>query len=448
MKTTALPIKFNNFSSLLEHFTQNDPSAPALVYEKDGAAVKISRADFAADVLEISRELRSFGKTCMGVLCDGSLPCVETIFASAVTGMQTVLLDENAADTLLQEQIRQTDIDILWSSDPDLVDELTPYLTQGIPLGADNGISTGESSDILFFTSGTTASSKAVVLTDQSLLAAAYNGSCMLPLSPDDTLMCMLPLNHVFGFVCGLLWGMECGTAVALGRGARYYTGDFEFYKPTVLSAVPLLLSFLVQHKLMNSELRLVLVGAGDCSARLLNSVVQQGVDVSFGYGLTETSSGVAISVPGRPSFDPFALEICPEDTVALASDGEILISSPSCMMKGYYKHPEDTAAVLKGKKKRSLYSPTAPRSFFPNTRRAFPPAFPDGISPFLKETESRPFCSSTRSRLHGLKRCVCCRGPWYWKNCAASCRNFRVDNSSVRSFSPTSRFPAPRPAK
>ena len=92
MKTTALPIKFNNFSSLLEHFTQNDPSAPALVYEKDGAAVKISRADFAADVLEISRELRSFGKTCMGVLCDGSLPCVETIFASAVTGMQTVLL--------------------------------------------------------------------------------------------------------------------------------------------------------------------------------------------------------------------------------------------------------------------------------------------------------------------------------------------------------------------
>ena len=171
----------------------------------------------------------------------------------------------------------------------------------------------------------------------------------MLPLSQDDTLLCMLPLNHVFGFVCGLLWGMECGAAVALGRGARYYTMDFEFYKPTVLSAVPLLLSFLVQHKLMNSELRLVLVGAGDCSPQLLNSAVQQGVQVSFGYGLTETSSGVAISVPGSPSFDPFALEICPEDTVALASDGEILISSPSCMMKGYYKHPEDTAAVLKG---------------------------------------------------------------------------------------------------
>ena len=349
MKTKAFPPKFNSFAEALRFFAHNNPERPLLVYEEDGAPVRKSRADFAASVLARAEEMRTFGMTCLGVLCDGSLDCVETIFASAVAGLQTVLLDENAADTLLQEQIRQTDIDILWSSDPDLVEELTPYLTDGITPRADSSDSSVEGSDILFFTSGTTASSKAVVLTDRSLLAAAYNGSCMLPLSQDDTLLCILPLNHVFGFVCGLLWGMECGAAVALGRGARYYTHDFEFYRPTVLSAVPLLLSFLVQHKLMNSELRLVLVGAGDCSPQLLNSVIQQGVQVSFGYGLTETSSGVAISVPGSSSFDPFALQICPEDTVALASDGEILISSPSCMMKGYYRHPEDTAAVLKG---------------------------------------------------------------------------------------------------
>ena len=346
MKTTALPPKFNNFTSLLDHFAQTDPSAPALVYEKDGSAVTISRADFAADVREISRELRSFGRTCMGVLCDGSLPCVETIFASAVTGMQTVLLDENASDSLLQEQLRQTDIDLLWSSDEDLVEELTPYLTEGIHLPDASSESGG--SDILFFTSGTTASSKAVVLTEGSLMAAAYNGSLKLPLSRSDTLLCVLPLNHVFGFVCGLLWGMECGTPVALGRGARYYTQDFSFYKPTVISAVPLLLSFLVQHKLMNPELRLVLIGAGDCPAQLFNAVAQQGVLVSFGYGLTETSSGVAISVPGSPSFDPYALEVCPEDKVTLAPDGEILISTESCMMKGYYRKPDDTAAVLR----------------------------------------------------------------------------------------------------
>ena len=68
------------------------------------------------------------------------------------------------------------------------------------------------------------------------------------------------------------------------------------------------------------------------------------GIRVSFGYGLTETSSGVAISVRG----DPFAMEICPDDTITLAEDGEILIQAPTCMMQGYYKRPEDTDAVLK----------------------------------------------------------------------------------------------------
>ena len=443
MKTKAFPPKFNSFEDLLRSFTQDAPDRTVLIYEEDGVPVRKSRADFAESVLARAEEMRSFGMTCLGVLCDGSLDCIETIFASAAAGLQTVLLDENASDTLLQEQIRQTDIDILWSSDPDLVEELTPYLTEGIPPKAENSDSSCEGSDILFFTSGTTASSKAVVLTDRSLLAAAYNGSCMLPLSPDDTLLCMLPLNHVFGFVCGLLWGMECGAAVALGRGARYYTMDFEFYKPTVLSAVPLLLSFLVQHKLMNSELRLVLVGAGDCSQQLLNSVIQQGVQVSFGYGLTETSSGVAISVPGG----------------------------------SYYKHPEDTAAVLKGnllftgdigkwdengrlhvigRKKEILVLADGTKIFLPEYEARILTALP-GRDFTVLERNGKPVLllvdkesSTWPEEMRELSRSVVqeeLRGG-YRKNCAALCLSFRADSSSVRSCSRTSRCPAPRPAR
>lgn len=142
---------------------------------------------------------------------------------------------------------------------------------------------------------------------------------------------------------------------MALGRGARYYTQDLSFFKPTALSAVPMLLGFLLQHDLLNEDLRLILIGAGDCPPALLAAAAAKGVAISFGYGLTETSSGVAISVPpayrdseGAQSFDPYALEICPENTVTLADDGEILVTGASCMMKGYYKQPEDTPAVLK----------------------------------------------------------------------------------------------------
>jgi long-subunit acyl-CoA synthetase (AMP-forming) len=129
-----------------------------------------------------------------------------------------------------------------------------------------------------------------------------------------------------------------------LGRGARHYLDDCAFYRPTAVSVVPLLLGFLLKQKCINPELKLILVGAGDCPRQLLDTVSALGIRVSFGYGLTETSSGVAISVEG----DPFAMEICPDDTITLAEDGEILIDAPTCMMQGYYKWPEHTEEVLK----------------------------------------------------------------------------------------------------
>ena len=194
-----------------------------------------------------------------------------------------------------------------------------------------------------FFTSGTTSRSKAVVLTDASLMASAWNGSAILPLSPDDRLLCMLPLSHVFGFVCGLLWGLSCGATVALGRGPRHYVDDCLHFHPTAVSLVPMLLDFLLAHKLMNPELALVLVGAGECSEERLAQVRAQGIRVAFGYGLTETSSGVALAVGD----DTRAMAVCPDDTIEIAEDGEILIQAPTCMMKGYLGRPEETAEVL-----------------------------------------------------------------------------------------------------
>ena len=323
-------MRYESFRHLLSCLAAERPDAPALRYGHK----TVSFASLWESVQLRARELRSSGKSCLGVLCDGSLDCVTTIFAANLAGLQLVLLDENAPESLLRTLIAYTDIDMLWG-DEDLTEALEGCLTSGVKDGAGR---------ILFFTSGTTERAKAVMLTDHSLCQSAYNGSAKLPLSPQDTLLCLLPLGHVFGFVCGLLWGLSCGACVALGRGARHYIDDCSFYRPTAVSVVPLLLGFLIQQRCMNDELKLILVGAGDCPAPLLAAVAAQGRRISFGYGLTETSSGVAISVEG----DPFAMEICPDDTVSFAEDGEILISAPTCMMQGYYKLPEATAAVLR----------------------------------------------------------------------------------------------------
>ncbi len=323
-------MRFPRFENLLRHWAETRPDAPALRYGGE----TLSFSGLLARVLARADELRAGGKTCLGLLADGSMDCVIELFAANLAGLQLVMLDENAPSVLLRQLLAYTDVDLLWG-DEDLTEELSPYLA--------GGVNDGEGR-ILFFTSGTTERAKAVVLTDHSLCQSAWNGSEKLPLSPEDTLLCLLPLGHVFGFVCGLLWGLSCGACVALGRGPRHYLDDCDYYRPTAVSVVPLLLGFLMKQKLLNRELRLILVGAGDCPPPLLAAAAAQGIRVSFGYGLTETSSGVAISVSG----DPFAMEVCPDDTITLAEDGEILIQAPTCMMQGYYKRPESTVLVLR----------------------------------------------------------------------------------------------------
>ncbi|MBR4727921.1 MAG: AMP-binding protein [Clostridia bacterium] len=323
-------MRFSGFSELLRHYAARTPQAPALKIEANGAIKAVGYADLCDAIDARAAALAQTGKTCLGVLCDGSFACVVEIFAAVQAGLQVVLLNENADPDL----VAAADIDLLWG-DPDLTQELSPALTRGVSDGKGK---------LLFFTSGTTARRKAVVLTEQSLCASAYNGGALLPLDPADTLLCMLPLDHVFGFVCGLLWALSCGASVALGRGPRHYFDDCAFFRPTALSAVPLLLGFLLQKQLLGDTLRLVLIGAGDCPPQIPAALKAMGMRVSFGYGLTETSSGVALSLGD----DPYAMAVCPDDRITLAADGEILIEAPTCVMQGYYKDAEATAAVLR----------------------------------------------------------------------------------------------------
>lgn len=329
-----MPMRFESFEEILAYYSAHTPAACALIYDDGAALRRCSYGALYSAVHARAAQLAAGGKTSLAILADGSFECVVEIFAANIAGLQIAMLDAAAEPSALSALIKYTDADCVWG-DAEASAALAPALTAGVADGRDR---------LLFFTSGTMSASKAVALTGHSLCQSAYNGGAMLPLRAEDVLMCMLPLGHVFGFVCGLLWGLSCGCAVALGRGARHYVDDLAHFRPTALSAVPSLLRMLVGLSLLNDELALVLVGAGDCPRELIAAVQAQGRRVCFGYGLTETSSGVAISVRD----DPFEMEVCPDDELRIAPDGEIIIRAPGCMMQGYYKCPEDTRRVLR----------------------------------------------------------------------------------------------------
>ena len=372
-------VKYEGFSDFLTKMAEQRSDAIAFLHGADDTYHRVTWAGFAADVEARAAELRESGKTCIALLADGSYACIVELFAANIAGLQVAMLDTAVPDKMLAQLLPYVDADTLWCPKADRAAALSAYLGGGVTDGARK---------ILFFTSGTTSRSKAVTLTDASLMASAYGGSGTFPLDAGDVLLCVLPIAHVFGFVCGLLWPWLCGATVALGRGGRHVFDDWTYFHPTATSVVPILLEHIMRRNLVNPELKAILVGAGDCPPERLNEVKARGIRLAFGYGLTETSSGVAISTSGD---GPYALEVCPGSTITIAEDGEVLIQTPGAMMQGYYKLPDDTNEVLidgvlhtgdlgsfdengclhlKGRKKETLVLPGGTKIYLPEYER------------------------------------------------------------------------------
>ena len=78
--------------------------------------------------------------------------------------------------------------------------------------------------------------------------------------------------------------------------------------------------------------LRVALIGAAPCTPEVTAALREKGIKVYLGYGLTETSSGIAIT---QDLDEPEALYPCPGADFRIEEDGEVTIATP-CMMQGY----------------------------------------------------------------------------------------------------------------
>ena len=323
-------MRFGSFCEMLQHWAAVKPDKASVTYSD----LTLSRSEVLSR-FEDKRARFSLYKSVGFLIGEPDADEVITLLAAIGSGIRVSLLDETLPDELLGALIKSAECDAL-EGDSELCAEFSQFLCEP---------ECTSHNEVLFYTSGTTSRSKAVVLSEASLCASAYNGGALLPLSEDDRLLSLLPLNHVFGFVCSLLWPLSCGAEVAIGRGMRHLADDFDFYRPTAVSLVPAFADFFLKRGHLNDELKLVLIGAGECPSNVVSMLRAFGKRLCFGYGLTETSSGVALSLGD----DAYAMDICPDFTVTIAPDGEVLVECPECMMQGYFRDPDGTASVLRG---------------------------------------------------------------------------------------------------
>ncbi len=244
---------------------------------------------------------------------------------------------------------------------------------------------------ILLFTSGTTAISKCVGLSQSNICSDIYALSQMTDIRRDDVFLSFLPLHHTFESTCTFLYGTSCGITVAFCDGLKYVQKNLVDYKVTGLVCVPLMLEIMYKkiekgveeegktslvktmRKVCNfllkfgidirrkvfkqildkfgGKLRMLIAGGAPMNKEAIQGFVDLGINLLQGYGLTETSPVLAgendkYKRAGSVGFPLPGIEIKINEP-SEEGIGEIMAKGPT-IMHGYIDNEEATKEVLK----------------------------------------------------------------------------------------------------
>jgi long-chain acyl-CoA synthetase len=261
---------------------------------------------------------------------------------------------------------------------------------------------TGTTLASLIYTSGTTGRQKGVMLTHGNFVANVTQCRQVLVFQPDDVLLSVLPLNHVFERTTNCYLPLSCGSHVYYCENLRRLREHLPRVRPTYMILVPRFLEALrdalvdrvanapawrrvlfawgtsvgrerlryllarrpvpphvaaeyrladrvilrrVRHAIGLDRCKNLVSGAAALAVPINEFFQTLGLEVLEGYGLTEASPVVAVNRPGAITVGTVGPPL-PGVEVALGEHDEVLVRGPNVML-GYYKLPQETEAAL-----------------------------------------------------------------------------------------------------
>jgi long-chain acyl-CoA synthetase len=242
----------------------------------------------------------------------------------------------------------------------------------------------------LLYTSGTTGSPKAVMLTHKNICSDADAVLSAGIIGGEYNILSVLPLHHTYPFMCTFVVPMLLGAAMTFPKGLKgpELLSAIRETGVTVLIGVPQMLELMykrMMERIRESRLSWALLRLIALSGRLrgrwdvnlmgrlfaplgrqfrfmasggarLDPAVMRGLEalgftVLEGYGLTETSPIVAFNPLERRKPGSVGRALSPAEITILspseAGEGEIAVRGPMVMM-GYYRRPGETAEVMR----------------------------------------------------------------------------------------------------
>jgi long-chain acyl-CoA synthetase len=217
---------------------------------------------------------------------------------------------------------------------------------------------------VLLYTSGTTGKPKGVTLTNRNFVAQVDMVEQIMPMKPEDCVVLVLPLYHVYGLANGLVCGLRNGCALSLipqYSPTRLFKNILDV-KATLLIAVPSMYMHMLhlargKKTTIPKSLRLCVSGGAPLPMSTINEFIDVfQTQIAEGYGLTETTSAVSLNKSGSsykpgsigPASPGVSMKIVDDQGNELVDgqEGEIIIKG-DMVTPGYWKNAAASDEVL-----------------------------------------------------------------------------------------------------
>lgn len=240
----------------------------------------------------------------------------------------------------------------------------------------------------LIFTSGTTGTSKGVMLSNRNICFCMSEVARMAYIGPEEVFLSILPMHHVYECTCGFLFPLSRGCCVAFSEGLRYITRNMQEVRPTIVCCVPILLETVYRkiwanirrkgiekkvrtaikltahagmgikrrifseiHDSLGGRIRMFICGGAAADPEVMRGLRDFGLLALQGYGLTECAPLAAINKDDFYRDDSAGLAtpggVLDIYDVQDDGTGEIRYKGDNVML-GYYRAPELTAEVIR----------------------------------------------------------------------------------------------------
>jgi long-chain acyl-CoA synthetase len=252
--------------------------------------------------------------------------------------------------------------------------------------GGDDAISFSaddQDTAVIIYTSGTTGSPKGVMLTFENLKSNIIGVSEHVKFyTPDQVVMMLLPLHHIFPLLGSMVATLYVGATVAMAPSlnADDIIRTLQKHKVTMLIGVPRLYSiihkgiidkinqsgiakklfkiaailqwqgfskkiFNTVHQKFGGNVKYLISGGAPLDPEVAVGFRTLGFEICEGYGMTESAPMITFTRPGK-FFKGSAGQALPGTKIEIR-DGEIVASGKN-IMKGYYKRQSETDDILR----------------------------------------------------------------------------------------------------